>query len=524
MVTDLQIVTSGPYSVELSWTASGDDSLAGSARSCFLRGLPGRAIQTEEDWESATLRPASDLAAAAAGQTQSIRVTGLEPDSTYGFSVRYADEHGNLARLSTPFTARTAPAPPPDAGTLEIHLSSRALDGYLGANVVMRMDSIPAVDSLLVDGARDNSYSFDLPPGRYEIRVEQACAILSPTAVQIAEVRSTQVTALSWRVNPVAPVAVTSSPTRGEIWLDGSPTGLWTPDALRCLGPGAHSVTVRLLGAAPPPDDPDSLQTVRPDSLPLSEPLAFRLEPLRQDRGALMEVFTATYCTNCEVADAAAESLWTRLGPDRGYIGVQVHVEYNGSDSLFTPTTGVRTNYYGFGQGVPVAVVGGTGVVRGAGNLGLEAVVNRYLEKIDPVRGTPAPVALYWLASNREPGVRATGRVRVICLEDLSEPSTVRLVAASYKDSLLTRGYCSGSGSCVRPFGHTVREYLDWGTASSRGLARRGDWVDVEVEFRLDNDRRRGGALWSEARMGMIVFMQQEPSKEILQVAHTALP
>ncbi len=515
MVKDLRQVACGPEWVELRWTAAGDDSLSGTALAWFLRGIPGRAIQSETDWDQASLRPAGDLSPAPAGEAQSFTVTGLAPDSTYGFAVRYVDPHGNFGRISPPFTARTAPPPPPDAGTLTIRLSSREPDGYLGARVVLGEDSV------LVEGATSDTYSFTMSPGSYPIRVQRPCTIVSPGEPQQAVIASFQETTLSWRVNPVAPVVVTSAPVRGEVWLDGAPTGRATPDTLRCLGEGTHAVTVRLRGAAYQPGDPDSTQTIAPDSL--LRQFGFSLEPAPQARTALLEIFTATYCPNCGPADAAVESLWVREGPENGFIGLQSHTRWPPNpDSLATPSTLARNTFYGNleGSGLPVAMVAGIHKKQGAGSGNVDQIAGWYLEMVDRVRPTEAAVAFHWLSTEREPGVRATGRVRVFCLQDLAEPTTLMLMAASYKDALVTRGIHG-----VEPYGHVVREYKEVGSAAALGLTHRGDWTDIDLEFLLGNDRRPSGSLWSEEGMGLVVFLQGVgASKEILQAAHAQLP
>jgi hypothetical protein len=403
---------------------------------------------------------------------------------------------------------------PPTLGTVEIRLASRTSGGTEGARIYWG-------DSVLVASASEETYRFVLPAGTQIIRVEKDCSTVSPEAARSVEVEPGRGTTVSWEILPGTAIEVVSTMRGARIRLDGLDTGRATPATLSCIVSGTHHVSVSLLGAAA---IGDSVQTVEVGEAGVR--VDFDLEPLPQARTALLELFTATYCSNCSPADAAAESLWARLGPENGYISLQSHTRWPPRlDSLSTPSTLARNMFYGDlegspGGGLPVAMVAGIHKKQGAGTGNIEEIVGSYVELVDRIRPTPPAVAFHWLSADREPGVRARGRVRVVCLQELPEPATLMLTAASYKSGLSTPAYRG-----LETFQHVVREYQSLGSAASLGLAHRGDWADVDLEFLLGNDRRPSGSLWSEEKMGLVVFLQSTgSSKEILQAAHVRLP
>jgi len=108
--------TSADSSLALQWTATGDDGTTGTATTYDLRyrtvGITG--TDTLSWWNAAT--PATGLPAPrASGATDSVRVRGLTPLTTYYFLLRVADEvpnwstYSNLASRSTSGD-QTAPA------------------------------------------------------------------------------------------------------------------------------------------------------------------------------------------------------------------------------------------------------------------------------------------------------------------------------------------------------------------------------------------------------------------------------
>ena len=95
-------------SVNLSWTASGDDSLSGTAAQYDLR-YATSAI-TAGNFASAT-RVTGVPAPGAPGASESHTVTGLQPATTYWFAIKTADDAGNWALVSNVVSKATSAAP-----------------------------------------------------------------------------------------------------------------------------------------------------------------------------------------------------------------------------------------------------------------------------------------------------------------------------------------------------------------------------------------------------------------------------
>ena len=117
-ITNLSAVTGSPGgSVELGWTAVGDDGSSGTASSYLVR-YSTSAINNGTDWTNATAF-ANTLIPKAAGQAESLTVTGLTPGTTYYFAVRAQDEKPNLGGLSnSPSAAAKIPPPPVGPGII----------------------------------------------------------------------------------------------------------------------------------------------------------------------------------------------------------------------------------------------------------------------------------------------------------------------------------------------------------------------------------------------------------------------
>ncbi|MBN1889244.1 MAG: right-handed parallel beta-helix repeat-containing protein [Thermoflexales bacterium] len=106
-ITDLVASTSsGPGSVDLGWTATGDDGITGTAFAYVVR-YHTQPI-TGTNWSSAT-DVAGEPAPQAAGTAQGMSVGGLVPGRTYYFAIQAADEGNNLSALSNSPSAAASP-------------------------------------------------------------------------------------------------------------------------------------------------------------------------------------------------------------------------------------------------------------------------------------------------------------------------------------------------------------------------------------------------------------------------------
>jgi hypothetical protein len=92
-------------SVDLAWTAPGDDGSTGTARTYDIR--YSTATITEGNWGSAT-QVSGEPTPAAAGTAQTFTVSGLSADTPYFFAMKTADEVPNWSGLSVVAQARTS--------------------------------------------------------------------------------------------------------------------------------------------------------------------------------------------------------------------------------------------------------------------------------------------------------------------------------------------------------------------------------------------------------------------------------
>ncbi|MCK4304315.1 MAG: fibronectin type III domain-containing protein, partial [Candidatus Eisenbacteria sp.] len=138
-VTDLAAVFATTASVELNWTAPGDDGGEGGASEYDLR--YALTPITEETWDDA-LRVEDVPAPGSAGSPESYTVTGLELGTTYSFALKAVDDVFNWSELSNVVSRLTAyvvrltfsPAGPSWSG------ARRPIWSPAGQNIVFRAD------------------------------------------------------------------------------------------------------------------------------------------------------------------------------------------------------------------------------------------------------------------------------------------------------------------------------------------------------------------------------------------------
>ena len=95
-------------SVQLNWTAAGDDSITGTASQYDLR--YSTALITAANFAGATV-VSGEPTPGAAGSSQSHTVTGLQPATTYWFALKSADDVGNWSLISNVVSKTTSAAP-----------------------------------------------------------------------------------------------------------------------------------------------------------------------------------------------------------------------------------------------------------------------------------------------------------------------------------------------------------------------------------------------------------------------------
>jgi len=108
-ITDLATSNPQPYSIDLSWTAPGDDGSTGTASSYDVR--YSTSSITEANWASAS-QASGEPSPASAGTGQNMTVSGLTPETTYYFAIKTSDEVPNTSDISNSPSATTTEATP----------------------------------------------------------------------------------------------------------------------------------------------------------------------------------------------------------------------------------------------------------------------------------------------------------------------------------------------------------------------------------------------------------------------------
>ncbi|MGD2271665.1 MAG: fibronectin type III domain-containing protein, partial [Desulfobacterales bacterium] len=104
-ISDLAIGTITSTTIQLTWTAPGDDDTFGTATTYDIR--YSTSPITAGNWASAT-QATGEPAPQVAGSSESFTVTGLSPDTTYYFAIQTADEVPNWSTLSNVMGAATS--------------------------------------------------------------------------------------------------------------------------------------------------------------------------------------------------------------------------------------------------------------------------------------------------------------------------------------------------------------------------------------------------------------------------------
>ena len=113
-VTDLATGAVTATTVDLSWTAPGDDGATGTATGYDIR--YSTSTITEGNWASAT-QATGEPSPQVAGSAEGFTVTGLSSDITYYFAIKTSDEIPNESAISNVPSAATPDITAPDAIT-----------------------------------------------------------------------------------------------------------------------------------------------------------------------------------------------------------------------------------------------------------------------------------------------------------------------------------------------------------------------------------------------------------------------
>jgi hypothetical protein len=96
-INDLSVFGSNYFSVNLGWTAPGDDDYTGTATSYEIR--YATSYIDDSNWDSALIFSSSSLPSLS-GTPEDIIISGLDEGITYYFAIKTLDEVGNISPIS----------------------------------------------------------------------------------------------------------------------------------------------------------------------------------------------------------------------------------------------------------------------------------------------------------------------------------------------------------------------------------------------------------------------------------------
>jgi hypothetical protein len=126
--------TSADSSVVLQWTAPGDDGTAGRASAYDIRYRTVNISGTDTlSWWNAATQVSGEPAPGTSGATDSLRVRGLQPFTTYYFMIRSADEVPNWSGFSNVAVKATSGDVTPPAAIADLSIT-----GSTGNSLALR--------------------------------------------------------------------------------------------------------------------------------------------------------------------------------------------------------------------------------------------------------------------------------------------------------------------------------------------------------------------------------------------------
>ena len=153
-VADLVTANPATTSIELIWTAPGDDASSGTASQYDIRYSTSGQIDTDEKW-SAAAQCTGEPSPLPAGTTENFAVTGLAPNTTYWFALKTADEVPNWSGLSNSPSATTT-----QAGPQAMHVSAIVMSLKSAGPNVNAVATVTIVDALEAPVAGATVYGY----------------------------------------------------------------------------------------------------------------------------------------------------------------------------------------------------------------------------------------------------------------------------------------------------------------------------------------------------------------------------
>jgi thiol-disulfide isomerase/thioredoxin len=208
--------------------------------------------------------------------------------------------------------------------------------------------------------------------------------------------------------------------------------------------------------------------------------------PSTPQRTTLAELFTATWCLYCVYAEPALSQLSEKYGSSKLIV-----LEYHDNDELSNNKIEDRSQWYGV-QGFPtVQFDGNTPVVGGAFNL--QSIYEKNIQK----RFATEPIVTLTLS-----GVigEQTGKVKVTITPLTGKsPSNLKLRWVIYEDNVNFKG---------KYYRFVVRDILVEDKLDFLGTQPK----NISKTFAIN-------PVWNYSNLGIVVFVQDDKSKEVLQTA-----
>ncbi|RKX29852.1 MAG: hypothetical protein DRP46_06595, partial [Candidatus Zixiibacteriota bacterium] len=155
-IADLTTLNSTIGSIDLQWTAPGDDGATGTAAEYDIRYSTSSSVVS--NWDAA-IQISGESSPQAAGATETFTVTGLDPEQTYYFAIKTADEVPNWSGISNIANGTTQAEPTVPPAPLLVSPD----DGATGLSQPVYTDWGDAAGADLYELQIDSTIAFSAP-------------------------------------------------------------------------------------------------------------------------------------------------------------------------------------------------------------------------------------------------------------------------------------------------------------------------------------------------------------------------
>lgn len=296
--------------------------------------------------------------------------------------------------------------------------------------------------------------------------------------------------------NPTQPLTglifVSSSISGATIFLDGADTHQATPDTLKDVPIGSHTVSLHLEGYVTSPQE----VTV---SSGLMEEVVFVLS---RARVVLLEHFTWVFCAPCPSVNRIINELLETLGPEK-VVGIEYH-PFDTLDPFYAAASFeniTRKNYYGVST-VPTVFVDGAVIPQVGDTMSLPADLE---DAIENRLAQPPPAII--TVTDTVTGTYWSARAQIIGLENVVSSDLRGFFFILEKEIHLSQP--PGSNG-EKDFYFVMRKILPQPFGEVLNVAA-GDTLTKFQEFDLQPD-------WDPAQIHTVYFLQDYITKEVLAV------